>query len=262
MTSFQDLYEVAIKLRKELITKHTETKIAHIGSDLSCLNVLLILYTNIMRDKDRFVLSKGHAALALYSVLHYVGILNDDVYSTLGQDGSILGEHPLYGIDGIEFATGSLGHGLSLAAGMALAKTMDLEDGFIYVLLSDGECQEGSTLEAMNFIARERLDNLVCIIDSNLWQAYDRTLLPIEKVREEFRSAGWEDIREVDGRKFEDIYNALTDGYKNGPRLVISRSVIAMGVKSMEDQLQWHYRAPTKEEATIFLEELNGRGNV
>lgn len=262
MTSFQDLYETATKLRRELIIKHSETKMAHIGSDLSCLNVLLTLYTKIMRDKDKFILSKGHAALALYSVLHYMGILRDDVYNTLGQDGSLLGEHPLYGIDGLEFATGSLGHGLSLAAGMALAKRIDLEDGLIYVLLSDGECQEGSTLEAMNFIAREGLNNLVCIIDSNLWQAYDRTLLPIEKTKKEFEAAGWEDIREVNGRRFEEIYDALKDENREGPRLIISHSVMAMGVKSMEDQLQWHYRSPTKEEANKFLEELDGRSTI
>ena len=258
MTSLHDLYDIANKLRRELIIKHTETKIAHIGSDLSCLNVILTLYTKVMGDKDRFVLSKGHAALALYSVLHFVGVLQDDVYSTLGKDGSSLGEHPLFGMDGLEFATGSLGHGLSLAAGMALVKRINSDDGYIYVLLSDGECQEGSTLEAMNFIARERLDNLICIIDSNKWQAYDRTLLPIEKVKEEFRGGGWEDIKEVDGRKFEEIYDGLMSRNRNGPRLVISHSVMAMGVKSMEDQLQWHYRPPTRQQAAQFLDELDG----
>ncbi|MGC8618733.1 MAG: 1-deoxy-D-xylulose-5-phosphate synthase N-terminal domain-containing protein [Thermoplasmata archaeon] len=259
MISFQDLYEAATKLRKELIIKHTETKMAHIGSDMSCLNVLLILYTKTIGDKDKFVLSKGHAALALYSVLHYVGILKDNVYNTLGKDGSLLGEHPLYGIDGLEFATGSLGHGLPLAAGMALAKRMNLEEGTVYVLLSDGECQEGSSLEAMNFIARERFNNIVCIIDSNKWQAYDRTLIPIEKVKKEFEAAGWEDIREVDGSKLEDIYSALAEGNRNGPRLVISHSVMSMGVRSMEDKLEWHYRPPTKEQAERFIKELEER---
>ncbi len=256
MTNLQDMYDIATRLRKELITKHMETGMAHIGSDLSCLNVLLTLYAKVMGENDKFILSKGHAALALYSVLHYVGILKDDIYSTLGQDGSLLGEHPLYGIDGLEFATGSLGHGLPLAAGMALAKKMSSEGGFIYVLLSDGECQEGSTLEAMNFIARERLDNLICAIDSNLWQAYDRTLFQIDKVRGVFGAAGWEDIRVIDGRKFEDIYNALADGNRNGPRLVISKSIMALGVKSMEDQLEWHYRPPTREQAERFIREI------
>ena len=258
MTSLHNLYDTANRLRKELIIKHAETKIAHIGSDFSCLNVILTLYTKVMGNKDRFVLSKGHAALAFYSVLHHIGVLHDDVYSTLGKDGSTLGEHPLYGMEGLDFATGSLGHGLSLAAGMALAKRINSDEGYIYVLLSDGECQEGSTLEAMNFIGREQLDNLVCIIDSNKWQAYDRTLLPIEKVKEEFRGGGWKDIREVDGRRFEEIYGGLKGKNRNGPRLVISYSVMAMGVKSMEDQLQWHYRPPTMQQAYQFLDELDG----
>lgn len=258
MTNHQDLDKIALEIRKELILEHSKRKIAHIGSDLSCLNVLLVLYMRVLDKNDRFVLSKGHAALALYSVLHRVGILSDDVYESLGINGSVLGEHPLYGMKGLEFATGSLGHGLSLAAGMALAKKMSSENGNIYVMLSDGECQEGSTLEAMNFIARQELNNITCIVDSNKWQAYDRTILPIERVVEEFRGGGWRDIKEVNGRIFDDIYLALVDENRSGPRLVISHSVIGMGVKSMEDQLQWHYRSPTKEQALQFLDELDG----
>ena len=259
MTSLQYLDKIALQLRKELIIKHMKTKMAHIGSDFSCLNILITLYTEILGEKDRFVLSKGHAALALYAVLHHVGILTPEIYKSLGRDGSILGEHPLYGLAGLEFATGSLGHGLALAAGMALAKKSNLDGGLIYVLLSDGECQEGSTMEAMNFIARQELDNLICIIDSNKWQAYDRTLLPVDKIMGEFKAGGWRDIKEVNGRSFEEIYKALSDRTLNGPRLVISHSIMAMGVKSMEDQLQWHYMPPTKREADLFLAELEGK---
>ena len=247
---------MAIELRKELIIKHMKAKMAHIGSDFSCLNILITLYMKALNKEDRFILSKGHAALGLYAVLHRSGIMSDKVYETLGHEGSLLGEHPLYGIKGIDFATGSLGHGLALATGMALAKKLNGERGIVYVLLSDGECQEGSTLEAMNFIARNRLENLTCIVDSNKWEAYDRTLLPIENIEKEFKSAGWEDVREVDGSKFDDIYNALIDPKRKGPRLVISHSLLAMGVKQMEDQLQWHYLPPTEEQARRFLLEL------
>lgn len=257
MTNSHDLSRVALELRKELIVKHNEADMAHIGSDLSCLNVLTTLYVKVLGKDDRFVLSKGHAALALYAVLHHVGIISDRVYATLGHEGSILGEHPIYGIKGIEFATGSLGHGLSLAAGMALAKKLDGEKGTIYVLLSDGECQEGSTLEAMNFIARQKLSNLTCIIDSNRWEAYDRPLLPIDRIEKEFRGGGWEDVRQVDARKFDEIYDALANKERRGPRLVISHSVMAMGVKQMEDNLQWHYLPPTDEQVKEFLAELD-----
>lgn len=257
MTNSQDLSKIARELRKELIVKHMQTKMAHIGSDFSCLNALVTLYMKVLDKDDRFVLSKGHAALALYAVLHRAGIMSDEVYGTLGQEGSMLGEHPLYGIRGIEFATGSLGHGLSLAAGMALAKKLNGEKGIVYTLLSDGECQEGSTLEAMNFIARQQLENLTCIIDANKWQAYDRTLLPADKLEKEFKGGGWEDIRQVDARKFDELQSALTDPKRRGPRLIISNSVLAMGVKEMEDQLQWHYKPPTKEQAEQFLASLD-----
>ena len=256
MTSLQDLDKIALELRKELIVKHNEAGMAHIGSDLSCLNVLIALYLKTLARDDRFVLSKGHAALALYAVLHRAGIMNDTVYATLGKEGSLLGEHPLNGIEGIEFATGSLGHGLSLAAGMALAKKLNGENGIVYALLSDGECQEGSTLEAMNFIARQKLDNLVCIIDSNKWEAYDRPLLPIDKVEKEFKGGGWKDVRHVNARKFDEICDALADKKRNGPRLIISDSVLGMGVKEMEDQLQWHYLPPTQEQVKQFVLDL------
>lgn len=259
MTNLQDLSKIARVLRKELIIKHMEAHMSHIGSDFSCLNVLITLYMKVMNKDDRFVLSKGHAALGLYAVLHRSGIISDKEYATLGKDGSMLGEHPLYGIKGVEFATGSLGHGLALAAGMALGKKLNREEGQVYVLLSDGECQEGSTLEAMNFIARQKLDNVTCIIDSNKWQAYDRTLISIDKVEKEFLSGGWRDVRSVDGMKFEEIYSALTAKKRNGPKLIISNSVIAMGVREMEDQLQWHYLPPTKEQAKRFITELNKR---
>ncbi|MEM3265167.1 MAG: 1-deoxy-D-xylulose-5-phosphate synthase N-terminal domain-containing protein [Thermoplasmata archaeon] len=259
MTSFQDLSKITLDLKKELIVKHNKTKMAHIGSDLSCLNVLVTLYMKVLGKEDKFILSKGHAALALYAVLHRAGIMSDKVYSTLGHSGSLLGEHPLYGIKGVEFATGSLGHGLALAAGMALGKKLNGEKGVVYILLSDGECQEGSTLEAMNFIARQKLDNIVCIIDSNKWEAYDRTLLPIDKVKKEFLSAGWKDIKQVDGRRFDQLYDALINSKKNGPRLIISNSVLAMGVKQMEDQLKWHYLPPTDEQAKQFLAEFDKR---
>ena len=257
MTNLQDLSKIARVLRKELIIKHMEANMSHIGSDFSCLNVLITLYMKVMNKDDRFVLSKGHAALGLYAVLHHTGIISNNEYATLGKEGSMLGEHPLYGIKGIEFATGSLGHGLALAAGVALGKKLNREEGRVYVLLSDGECQEGSTLEAMNFIARQKLDNLICIIDSNKWQAYDRTLIPIDKVEKEFRGGGWRDVRSVDAMKFEEIYDALTDRKRNGPRLIISNSVMSLGVKEMEDQLQWHYLPPTKEQAKKFIAELN-----
>ncbi len=247
----EELRKIANKLRKELIVMHSKANLPHIGSNLSCLDILITLYCGIITKKDHFILSKGHSALALYAVLHQQGIISDKIYQTLGEDGSPLAEHPVYGLNGVEVATGSLGHGLPIAAGMALSKKFDKESGRIYVLLSDGECQEGSTLEAMNFVVRLELYNVTAIIDDNKWQAYDRTLLDIEKVKNEFLSAGWS-IKEVDGHDFEELYSALKSPAQK-PTLIIAHTVLGKGVPEMEDKLLWHYKPPSKDQANDFI---------
>ena len=254
MKSIDELKALSKELRKDLLIKHNESKIAHIGSDLSCLDILIALHFRIMNNSDRFVLSKGHSALALYSVLHKKRIIDDNTYSSLGKDGSYLGEHPLQGTEGIEVATGSLGHGLSVAAGIALSKERCEETGKVYVLLSDGECQEGSTLEAMNFVGINKLKNIVAIVDSNRWQAFDRTLLEEERIRKEFASAGW-NVAEIDGHDYESILRVF-EAKNYGPLLIVAHTVLGKGVKSMEDKLESHYRPPTKEQIEEFDEEL------
>ena len=251
MTNPEDLKKIANELRRELVIKHYESKMAHLGSDLSCLDILISLYFNVMGGKDRFILSKGHAALGLYAVLHKKGIMTDDIYASLGKDGSMLGEHPIYGIKGIEAATGSLGHGLSISAGMALSKKLDDEDGHVYVLLSDGECQEGSTLEAMNFIGRINLDNITAIVDSNKWQAFDRTLMPMGKIKDEFSSAGW-DTFEIDGHDFRQLCSALSKN-SSKPIMVVANTLLGKGIKAIEDKLIAHYKPPTKEQINDFI---------
>ncbi len=251
MTNKENLGAIANELRTELVIKHFEAKMAHIGSDLSCLDLLITLYFRIIGPDDRFILSKGHAALGLYSVLHKKGIMSDDVYSSLGKDGTVLGEHPIYGVSGVEVATGSLGHGLSIGAGMALAKGLSKDNGIVYVLLSDGECQEGSTLEAMNFAGRLRLDNLIAIIDSNKWQAFDRTLIDIEIIRQEFESAGWA-TKSIDGHDFEQIYSAITEK-QDRPYLIVANTILGKGVKAIEDKLEAHYKPPNAEQIDDFI---------
>ncbi len=252
MKSIDELKVLGVELRKDLLVKHYENKISHTGSDLSCLDILIALYFRIMQEDDRFVLSKGHSALALYSVLHKKRIINDEIYASLGKDGSPLGEHPLYGIEGIEVATGSLGHGLSIAAGIALSKEREREKGKVYVVLSDGECQEGSTLEAMNFAAINQLKNMVAIVDSNKWQAFDRTLLGEGRIMKEFASAGW-NVVEIDGHDYEELIKAF-EADNNGPLLIMAHTVLGKGVKSMEDKLEAHYKPPSKEQLEEFEE--------
>lgn len=254
MTNMQELRAIASDLRKELIVGHSKARMAHIGSDFSCLDIMVALYFKIMGPDDKFVLSKGHAALGLYAVLHRKGIMSDKVYATLGENGSMLGEHPIQGIEGIDFATGSLGHGLSLGAGLALSKRYDRAKGRVYVLLSDGECQEGSTLEAMNFIGRMQLNNVVAIVDSNRWQAFDRTLIPIDVVKNEFKSAGWK-IIDIDGHNYDEI-NAALSKRSSKPILIAANTVLGKGIKTIEDRLEAHYRPPKPEEVEKFISEI------
>jgi len=255
MINMQSLESIATELRKELIVKHAEANMPHIGSDFSCLDILVTLYFRVFGPNDHFILSKGHSALALYAVLHKKGTISEDVYGSLGKNGSLLAEHPIYGIKGIEVATGSLGHGLPIAAGMALAKKRDSEDGTIYVLLGDGECQEGSLFEAMNFIVRESLNNIVAIVDSNKWQGFDRTLLNAEMIKKEFSSAGWA-VVEIDGHNYDKMAVALTQN-SDKPRLIIADTIYGKGVKAMEDKLEWHYRPPRGNQIKEFISEIS-----
>jgi len=254
MKNIKDLKSIANKLRRELIIIHSKAHMSHISSDLSCLDILITLYFNILKKGDHFILSKGHAALALYSVLHEKSIVSNSVYSSLGNNGSLLAEHPLYGMPGIEIATGSLGHGLSVGAGMALTQKLNKSKGKVYILLSDGECQEGSTLEAMNFCARMGLNNLIAIVDNNGWQAFDQILISIKRIKREFISAGWEVI-EINGHDYNQIYNALKTN-SNKPKLIIAHTILGKGVKSMENNLGWHYWSPKSEDIEKFLEEV------
>lgn len=238
--------EIAAALRKEIIDVHRSTKLPHIGSELSCLDILSMLYFGFMGPEDIFVLSKGHAAIALYSILHKKGILSDDVYKSLGQNGSILPEHPPVATPGIEFATGSLGHGLAFAVGRALGRKINRQNGLVIALLSDGECEEGSTYEAMNFASRFRLGNLVAFIDSNKWTAYDRTddLLPKKKIARIFKGSGWA-VKEIDGHDMTQIRNALeSSSAAKRPTVIVANTTLGKGLAGMEDKLETHYRPP------------------
>src|SRR5580704_17718318 len=167
--------ELLLKARLRLLQMHFESGVGHIGGNLSCLDILMALYHNVLGPNDRFVLSKGHSAGALYVTLWSLGILSDDDRKTFHKDGTRLSGHPpVRGIPEIPFATGSLGHGLSLSAGLALAKKLKGEKGRIYCLTSDGEWNEGSNWEALIFIRQHRL-NVTLIVDANGLQGFGKT---------------------------------------------------------------------------------------
>jgi transketolase len=239
-----DLKEIARQLREELITLHKKYQLPHIGSEMSCLEIMVDLYFGAMNKEDTFILSKGHAAYALYAVLHKKGLISDDVYATAGENGSVLAEHTTYPEYLVKL--GSLGHGLIIGTGTALARKIDKKPGVTYVLCSDGEMQEGSTLEAMWQAPRFKLGNLVCIIDYNKWQAYDRTIVSDKVLAGMFSAAGW-DVRNVEGHVgFAGSLGKILKerGNSEKPLLLIADTVLGKGIEGYEDKLESHYRPP------------------
>lgn len=259
----EKLEKISAGIRFNIIKNSGENKIPHLGSCLSCTDILTALYFDIMNldgdSKDVFILSKGHAAPAQYFVLAEKGIISFEEMADYGEDGSLFGEHPpAKGIKGIEAATGSLGHGLPIICGKALASKIKKDSRKFYAVLGDGECNEGSIWEAVLFAASQKLDNLTAIVDYNKWQATGRSdeVFPLAPFKAKFESFGWECI-EVDGHNMAEILQALETKKKNGkPKAVIAHTVKGKGVSFMEDDNNWHYRTPKQEEIEESAKQL------
>ncbi len=263
------LINIAKKIRARIIETSHIAEAPHLGSCLSCVDILIALYWNVLRidpgnchspERDRFILSKGHAAPALFQVLAERLFFDPKLLEYFGQDGSLFGEHPLaHGVDGVEAATGSLGHGLPIGVGLALGSRIRGINNGIYVLLSDGECNEGSVWEAAMFSAAQKLENLTVIIDFNKWQATGRSeeVMALSPLIDKWISFGW-DAREVDGHDITAVTELLLlpkDDSKK-PRVLIAHTVKGKGVSFMEDDNNWHYRIPTKQEVIAAKKEL------
>jgi len=232
-------------------------------------DLLAVLYQRVLRvdpdrpdwsDRDRFVLSKGHGAAAVYATLAARGFFPKDWLDHYCEDGARLAGHITHhGVPGVEFSTGSLGHGLSLGCGVALAGRADRRDYRTFVLLSDGECDEGSTWEAALFAGHHRLSNLAAIIDRNRLQGFGavRDVLDIEPLAEKWRAFGWA-VREVDGHDHDQIHEVLSavPFQPHTPSLAIAHTVKGKGVGFMEDELAWHYQSPDDEQLATALAEL------
>ncbi len=263
-----ELYEISRSIRKKLIMMHYKSRTSHIGSALSIVDILVVLYFRILsvnpqkpswEKRDRFILSKGHAASALYCVLAEKGFFEKKLLDTYCVNGGKLSEHPdRLNVPGIEVSTGSLGHGLSIGVGMALAAKRDKKNHKIFILMSDGECEEGSVWEAVSTAGRLNLNNLVVIIDYNKLQAYDRTddIQSIKSVKEKFRNSGW-DVREIEGHEFSSIEKGLKIPIAENPTVVVANTIKGKGIKEMEGKMEWHYKSPKKENLSDFLKELN-----
>lgn len=264
-----DYSQISKEIRKKILKMIYQSKGAHIGSSLSCADILTVLYFDILKidsqkplaeERDRFVLSKGHAAAALYVVLSQRGFFPEEKLNSYCQDGSKLAGHSTRGcLPGVEVSTGSLGHGLSMAAGLALAAKKDKNDSRVFVLMSDGECDEGSTWEAALFASHHKLDNLVGIIDYNKLQALGRTneVLNLEPFVKKWQDFGWS-VKEADGHNFSEIKNSLSKiPFEQGkPSLLIAHTIKGKGISSIENKLISHYKHFTKEEYQQALKEL------
>lgn len=233
------------KLRSTILRMHFLANSGHIGCSLSCVD-LLISILKYMNPEDSFILSKGHAASALYVVLNNLGKIPDEDLDTFYKDGTKLSAHPApLKYSSITFATGSLGHGLPLAVGAAKAQKIKKSKTVSYVLMSDGETNEGTTWEAAHFAVTNKLDNLIVYIDKNGLQGFANT---IDVLGETARGSLWKeigfDVMEVDGHNIEEIINAKQNllGIENGrPKLIIANTVKGKGVSFMENKLEWHY---------------------
>ncbi|MCD8554286.1 transketolase [Seleniivibrio sp.] len=261
MTSSYDAAELknaSDRIRYGIIKNSSMNHVPHLGSCLSCTDILATLHLSVMSDDDIFLLSKGHAAPALYFVLAEKGIISKKEMEDYGSDGSLFGEHPpAHGIKGIHAATGSLGHGLPILCGMALAAKIKDDSRRFYTLLGDGECNEGSIWEAVMFASAKKLSNVTAIIDFNKWQATDRSreIMPLEPFADKFRSFGWE-TAEIDGHDHTQIFKALAPADREKPLVIIAHTVKGKGVSFMEDDNNWHYRTPSKDEVAAAAKEL------
>lgn len=239
-----ELARAALAIRRKFLRMHYEARSGHIGSGLSAIDILTYLYAVGLRESDRFILSKGHGASSLYATLHHFGKLSDDELASYYKDDTLLPAHPApRGVAAIPAATGSLGHGLPIAAGMAHGyKHLHASDVRIACLLSDGECNEGSTWEAALFAAHHRLDNLTVLVDANGIQGFGRSedVLGLEPFADKWRSFGF-DVSECNGHDFAALHAAFARPTSARPRCVIARTVKGKGVAFMENTVDWHY---------------------
>lgn len=264
MTSRQ-LRALALEIRRRIIVESHRAHVGHIGSALCIADILAALFGRAMsladgHDRDRFVLSKGHAALALYAALASTGRMNPGDLETFCSDGTALGAHPEHVVPGIDFSTGSLGHGLSIGAGSALGARMQGSNRRTFVLLSDAELNEGSVWEAVMFAAHHRLSRLTAILDLNGQQAlgYTRDVLDLSPVAERWRAFGWS-VDEVDGHDTDSLVRSLagTDTAQGAPRLIVAKTTFGKGISYMESRIEWHYLPMSEEQYDTALKELD-----
>ncbi len=271
MNNITELKEMARLMRRDIVSMLTESASGHPGGSLSIADIMSVLFFKEMNldsknaanpDRDRFVLSKGHAAPALYAALARKGYFPVEELKTLRKINSRLQGHPnMNDLPGIDMSTGSLGQGVSAAVGMALAGKLDKKDYRVYTILGDGELEEGQVWEASMSAAHYKLDNLTAFIDVNGLQIDGNTTdvmnpCPIDK---KFEAFGW-NVVVIDGHNYEEIIGAIekAKAVKNQPTAIICKTIKGKGVSFMENEASWHGTAPSKEQCEKALKELGG----
>lgn len=252
-----------LQYRKRILDISQTVSALHIAPAFSCLEAVDLIYNGLIRGEknhalDTFIMSKGHGCMAQYVVLESLGVLSKDDLSKYCKPDGQLGAHPDYGVPGIEASTGSLGHGLSIAVGMAYAEKIKKTGGTVYAVLSDGEVQEGSTWEALMMGSTLGVTNLVAFIDNNDFQSLGRTSEThptFYPLLDKFRAFGWESV-EVNGHDEAAMYEAVTTREAHKPMVVVCKTVKGRGVGYMENVPIWHYRAPNNEEYQQAIKEL------
>ena len=271
MRDHKGLNEITCSIRKDIVSMIHGAKSGHPGGSLSAVEILTALYfdeMNIdptnpkMEDRDRFVLSKGHAAPVLYATLAQKGYFDKEELKGLRKTGRMLQGHPdMKGTPGVEMSTGSLGQGFSVACGMAMASKLDNAPWRVYALLGDGECQEGIVWEAAMSAAHYKLDNMTVFLDYNGLQIDGNTddVMSLGSIVDKFKAFGW-NVIEIDGHDFDQIFAALdmAKSTVGQPTMIVAKTIKGKGVSFMENQAGWHGNAPSDEHLRIALEELGG----
>ena len=265
----KELKKLCVDVRKDIINMTADAKSGHPGGSLSAVEILVSLYAQIMKcdaknpkmkDRDRFVLSKGHAAPALYGILGELGYFEKEEFQNFRQLHSILQGHPACKkCPGVEASTGSLGQGISIATGMALGLKLQNENSKVYTLVGDGEIQEGIAWEACMAAAKFELDNFTVIVDNNGLQidGTNDQVMPLGDLKAKFQAFGFDVIELEDGNNIQDVLKALQEPVVQfKPRCIIAHTVKGKGISFMENQVGWHGKAPTEEERKLALEEL------
>ncbi|MBI3200128.1 MAG: transketolase [Myxococcales bacterium] len=268
-TSLDDLERLAITTRRRVIELSYSSKSGHIGSSLSCVDLLVALYERFLRldpaqpawpERDRFIMSKGHACTPYYVCLSRKGFIPAGTLAEYGVEGGVLGHHPHKNVDfGIDLSTGSLGHGLSVGSGIAFGAKLAGKRFRTVVMMSDGEQNEGAVWEATAFARHHALDQLLAIVDFNKMQALGDCgeIMDLEPLDARYRAAGW-GVRRIDGHSMGQIVGALNEfPFERGrPSVIVADTVKGKGVSFMEGSLLWHYRCPDPREYEAALAEL------